>query len=469
MKTIGIDIGTTSICIVVLDGKTGNVLHSRTLSNDSVTEGAYSFERMQSPKKISEKIFEALCEVSETYPDVCSIGMTGQMHGILYVDKNGDAVSNLYTWQDESGNQMFDEKDTYASKLTELTGYACATGYGMTTYFYHLHNGMVLENAEHFCTIMDYIGMKLTGSCVPKISASNAASLGIFDMENSCFDLEKAKQAGMDVSLFPEVVKGVCAIGTVKNADLPKGYQGIPVGVAIGDNQASILGTVSDIYDSILVNVGTGSQISVGTRKIDMTSSLEVRPLVDADYIYAGSCLCGGRAYALLEKFFRQCLEMVGESHETKLYDEMAKMLESTVGEETDMGLSVNPQFCGTRGNPKLRGSIQNISLDNFTPQAMIRGFLKGIATELFDLYEQLLPKLEHKPTKLIGSGNAVRMNPYLQQAFEELFGCELQIPVHMEEAAYGTALFSLVAAGIYPSLDEARKLIQYTSIHEKK
>ena len=57
MKTIGIDIGTTSICIIVLDGKTGNVLHSRTLSNDSVTEGAYSFERMQSPKKISEKIY----------------------------------------------------------------------------------------------------------------------------------------------------------------------------------------------------------------------------------------------------------------------------------------------------------------------------------------------------------------------------------------------------------------------------
>ena len=77
-------------------------------------------------------------------------------------------------------------------------------------------------------------------------------------------------------------------------------------------------------------------------------------------------------------------------------------------------------------------------------------------------MYQRILPQLDRKPEYLVGSGNGIRMNPVLQGIFEELFGAKLQIPVHTEEAAYGTALFSLVAAGKYKSLEHAQEIIQY-------
>ena len=303
MKAIGLDIGTTTICGVVLDGERGEVLYSKTLPNDTAAECKNRFERTQDPEKIWVRIRQILNEMSQQHPDADSIGLTGQMHGILYVDAQGEAVSPLYTWQDESGNCIQKENKTYAEVLTERTGYFAATGFGMTTYYYHQVNGIVPERAAHLCTIGDYIAMKLTGSKVPVITVSNAASLGLFNLEKGELDLEAARKAGLDTTLFPKVVKGEVQVGTVTGQTA---YEGIPVGAALGDNQASVIGTVKVPEKTVLVNVGTGSQISVGSRKYVPDASVELRPLTEQDYIFVGACLCGGRAYAALEQFFRQ-------------------------------------------------------------------------------------------------------------------------------------------------------------------
>lgn len=492
MKAIGLDIGTTTICGVVLDGETGEVLFSRTLPNDTAISQGASFEKKQDPEKIWNKIQELLEEMGRKHPQVDSIGLTGQMHGILYVDGEGRAVSPLYTWQDESGNQRVeveegedgqmargaekekqgtatkasDSRQTYAEALARDTGYFAATGFGLTTYYYHQRKGLVPDQAAGLCTIGDYMGERLVGSQVPSISPSNGASLGIFDVKRGCFDIEKIKAAGLNCQLLPQVLSGAALLGRVCEAASPKIegraiYAGVPVSVALGDNQASFLGTVRNMEDTVLVNVGTGSQISVGTRRFVADSPVELRPLIQGDYIFAGSCLCGGRAYAALEQFFRQVFRMAEGKESGKLYGQMAALLEETKQEAASC-VQVNPQFCGTRENPQLKGTVTGITLENLTPQSFIRGFLQGIARELYDLYEEILPRLEKSPLKLVGSGNGIRMNPTLKEAFEELFGCALQIPVHTEEAAYGTALFSLVAAGKYQSLTEAQRVIRY-------
>ena len=467
MKGIGLDIGTTTICGVVVDGETGEVLFSRTLPNDTgIWEGA-AFERKQDPEKIWNKIQELLEEMGTRHPEVDSMGLTGQMHGILYVDGEGNAVSPLYTWQDESGNQPVEEGKplTYGEALSRETGSFAATGFGLTTYYYHQKKGLVPKQARRLCTIGDYIGERLVGSSQPSISPSNGASLGLFDVERGCFDREKIEAAGLKASMLPRVLQGPALLGRVCEASSPQKdgralYAGVPVSVALGDNQASFLGSVRDMEDTVLVNVGTGSQISLGTRRFVPDSPVELRPLVQDDFIFAGSCLCGGRAYAALEQFFRQVLRMAGEMESGKLYGQMAALLEET--KEEDSRVQVDPRFCGTRENPKQRGEVTGITLENLTPQSFIRGFLWGMAGELYELYEEILPRLEKKPQKLVGSGNGIRMNPALQEAFEKLFGCALQIPVHTEEAAYGTALFSLVAAGKRQSLAEAQRVIRY-------
>ena len=102
-----------------------------------------------------------------------SIGFTGQMHGMLFVDINGNAVSPLYTWQDGSGNEKFDNEHTYAEILREKVG-AAATGYGMTTHFYLCHQNKIPDNAVKMTTISDYLAMKFCGRNEPVLAKDMA-------------------------------------------------------------------------------------------------------------------------------------------------------------------------------------------------------------------------------------------------------------------------------------------------------
>ena len=91
MRAIGIDIGTTTISMAVVekDMDTGSktLLDSRTILNESHIKTEKEWEFLQNPEWIVGKIQEVLEELLTVYPDTECIGLTGQMHGILYVNK----------------------------------------------------------------------------------------------------------------------------------------------------------------------------------------------------------------------------------------------------------------------------------------------------------------------------------------------------------------------------------------------
>ncbi len=453
----GIDIGTTTICGLVIDSISGEVISRQTIQNDSKLSGMNEEEQMQEPERIINVVLALYRSFTETYETIVSVGLTGQMHGIVYIDKNGRAVSPLYTWQDERGNRSYQNGKTYAEYLTEATGSNMATGFGLTTHFYQLVNGGVPEQAVSFCTIQDYAVMRLTGRKHPLLSTTDAASFGCFDLQKLCFEKEKLEAAGIDTAILPDICANYEIAGYTE--------QKIPVSVAIGDNQASVIGSVKDIKHTVLINIGTGSQVSVGTEDYADCSGIELRPCTKESYIFVGSGLCGGRAYAALEQFFRKIIAMgTGEAPES-LYEKMGDLLkEKKLLMESDnrKRMIVDTRFSGTREEPERRGSITGLSLSNFTPEAMMDGILSGIAEELYVYYEQMCEYKGQQAVHLVGSGNGIRNNPYLQELLEKRFGLGMLIPKHREEAAYGAALFSLAAAGIYPSLQEAQAIIQY-------
>ena len=116
MKTIGLDIGTTTICAIVVDAENGEVLKSVTLPNDTFLENTKPFEKIQNPSIILDKALTLVDDLCKGYDDIVSIGVTGQMHGLVYLDGNGDAVSGLYIWQDASANEMYKDIQKYIDK-----------------------------------------------------------------------------------------------------------------------------------------------------------------------------------------------------------------------------------------------------------------------------------------------------------------------------------------------------------------
>ncbi|MBQ2848802.1 MAG: hypothetical protein IJE74_11150 [Clostridia bacterium] len=427
MKIIGIDIGTTSICGVAVDTVSGDILKSLTKPNNSFIKTENRYEKIQNTEAIMQGVNAILSELN--CEDASAIGFSGQMHGIVYTDENGNAVSPLYIWQDERAAQIYKDGKSYAEHL------GCFAGYGLATDFYNENNGIVPGNAKYLCTIADYAVMQLCGLKKPVVHITNAASLGCFDIEKNCFTIDNPR--------LPDVTSDFIAAGE---------YKGIPVCVALGDNQASFIGSVSD-SDDALINVGTGSQISWLTDTPVNADGVENRPFDGKRFLAAGCALCGGRAFAMLEKLFREIASLAGNNVDS-MYPQIDKILEY----KTETTISADCRFCGTRNDPSVRGSICNISEDNFTAADLAYSVLCGMSDELYLMY-----KNGGKSAKeLVCSGNGIRKNAALRKIVSEMFGCEIKIPFYAEEASYGAALAASVACGCYENISEACRMIKY-------
>lgn len=429
MRTLGIDIGTTTISAVVADSQKGSVEQAYTVENQSFLNSNAAWEKIQDPQHILEKTERLLEKILREYPDIKAIGLTGQMHGILYVDAQGKHVSPLYTWQDGRGNQPLLEGKSICQMLQETYGKRAYTGYGLVTHLYQLHTGKIPKQAVSFCTIMDYLGMVLTGQKEPLVHASNAAGFGLFDVKKGCFYEEILEQMGIECTMLPKVVREISILGT---------YKKIPVCVAIGDNQASFLGSVKNPENTILLNMGTGGQVSVWSKDFYEAGEIEARPYLKNQYLFVGSSLCGGRAYALLENFFRQYAEAMGIA-EMNHYAVMERLLDA--GNSAEENWKIDTRFAGTRKYPDKRGSIQNIGIDNFTPASFILGVLEGMTEELYEMYQEMEQGLKSPKTKILGSGNGLRRNPCLQKLISQKFSMDFQLAEHTEEAALGAAM----------------------------
>ncbi len=452
MKIIGLDIGTTTICGICFDTDSGDIVKSITLPNDTFLQTNNKWQKQQDANKIIDIVIKIYDELLTICPDAVSVGITGQMHGVVYLDENGKPVSPLTIWQDGRGDLPYKDNKTYAEYLSDITGYKMATGYGGTTHFYNTVNGLIPENAVTMCTIHDLAALALTGSNKPLIHSSDAASFGLFDFKNNSFDEAAIKETGMDMSYFPTVAEEYQVLGNTK--------KGIPVTIAIGDNQASVLGSVADLDNSLLINVGTGSQVSVITDKPVCGVGIECRPLIEDKYLLVGSSLCGGRAYAVLEKFLRETASIISGLEIKSAYPIMDKLMENY--DYSNNTLTVDTAFSGTREEPEKRGNISGISTENLTVSNLCVAFMKGIVSELFDMYKSMLPLISKKPSCIVGSGNGLRCNTALLKLFESEFCNKIKIPLQQEEAAFGAAIYSMTGAGYAKNIKEAQRLIKY-------
>ena len=428
---VGIDLGTTTISAVVYDLRRKVQLESYTLAHNSyVVSNVFS---EQNTAVIIEKAEKLLYHIIKCYSNVVSIGVTGQMHGIVYIDEDGKAVSNLINWQDKRADLVLESGKTTVELIAQLTDEAVATGYGIATHYYNRCKNLVPADAVGFCSIMDYFGMRLCGKKTAVMHASVAASLGLFDVQKGCFMLEKLAHLGIDASFLPMVTRKNEMVGECR---------GIPVSVALGDNQASFLGSVDNNEDSVLVNIGTGSQISAVSEYCPVAAGIEIRPFLEGNYLICGSSLCGGSAYETLERFFRSFAVSAGLQDVPQYKTLNALAWEAY--QNGERGLKIDTSFCGKRTEPSCRGFIEGISMQNFTPSALIIGVLNGILEELYQLY-RLFPC---KKNRVIASGGGIRKNKVLQKILEEKTGMPVAINQVTEEAATGAALFSALATG---------------------
>lgn len=536
MYTIGIDIGTTTIACLAVDVADGTVLAAETAANDAALSSCASDEAVQDPERIVALVFSCVARLKErvsgqlaSRPEdrlaelqaeqfegrlaerqsersegrTCvGVGLSGQMHGIVYLNKQGLHTSPLFSWQDRRGAP-------FLNLIYKKTAHRVHAGYGWVTHIANVRRGLVPEGSVALSTIGDYVAMRLAGAAAPAMNATQAASLGGFMLEQGQFDSaawralsqellhelsqeqelsmgqkqeqqqeqkqEREQQQEQKLKLSPEQEPGrthepnraaLRSVGAsflppprVVAADSVVGHDasGAPVFSCIGDNQASFLGSVTSLDGSLLVNVGTGAQMSAYTSVFCEAAGLELRPFPDGGYLFVGASLSGGKSYALLAELFAETLRLFGAAPGLdQVYDTMNRLACLPLSTPPP---TVHTQFYGTRdGDGSSAGVVEGITNANWTPAHLVHGFLDGMADELTGFYVKLPEVVRGRLRQWNMAGNGIRRNESLQERVGRRLGLPLQPTPggDLEEAAYGAALHAAVSAGRFPNYASA-------------
>lgn len=421
MAVIGIDIGTTSICGVLLD-ESG----SRPLQVEKKTHGFLDASLFtQDPEEIAATVRSLVDRLWRD--DVTDIGISCQMHGILLVDRRGKALSPLYTWKNPFGNFLRGH-ETYAEYVRGVTGGGEISGRGVVTALYLQEHGKIPAATAWICTIGDYAALHLTQTAQPRMNVTMAESLGCFDTRAGDFRRQTLKDLGLNPDWFPGVSREDQVLGTYRSAD---------VHGALGDNQCSFLGSTSDFAGSVLLNVGTGQQVSCYASRYLPAPGVEVRTFFDLGYLYVGVSQNGGKSY---ERFVRLVQDVVLQCTGLKIdgYTALDGLWQRR--QEGHSPLQVTPAIYGDLEGLKA-GTLQigDIREDQDFGD-LLEGYVRGMARELHRLYLAIPEEIRREKTKFYGAGSGIVKNRILRQLTQEEFGTVLLEEESVEAAASGAA-----------------------------
>lgn len=477
-RLLGIDVGTTKIAALVLDTAESRVVgaaEAPTPGRQPTPAGRSEWQAAAiavAAVNVARMAVASLDGTSRRGVQIEAIGVTGQMHGMLVLDPTGRPRTPLIGWQDRRADEPLAgapaDHPTAIAWLRHLAGPAAperlgcrvASGFLGATLFW-LDRTQQLPTGPGVATTMpDYLVAYLCDQA-PITDPTNAAGTGLFNIRQREWD--PALLAALDLPL--RRLPPVRPTGSLAGRLHPTlaGDIGLPAGTpvlnALGDNQASFFGSVAHPDEEILVNVGTGGQVSAVVDLVAPPGLLETRPFIDDRLLLVGAGLAGGVAYATLHDFFRRVgQELFGVSVED-LYDRLNE-LAAAVPAGSD-GLTCQPTFSGIRAEPWRRGQFDGLTPTSLTPGHLVRALLEGLADGYRSLADEMMGLGLAPRRRLIGAGNGVRRNPLLASVLADRFRLPLHTPVHTEEAAYGAAMLAAVASGSEASATIGR-LIRY-------
>ena len=420
---LGIDVGTTSTAAVIYDSKTLKPVHIKSEIHNAGTilPNGHAEQSVLLHEKAFKLVISSLPK--ELLSQIKGIGITGQMHGVLFF--NEKTQSPLYTWQDKREGIEKIQKIEGCSKLRD--------GFGFSTM-------ALVDNKQytHASTIMDYFVYKMTGNHV--IDETNAASWGLFNLEKKDWDRDCLKRLGIREEILPKILKSGSIVGELKNPEEFGLINKCNILVSIGDNQASIIGCQGK-EGSVYISIGTSAQISIIYNNLVNCNipSFEVRPFINNKFLLVAAILCGGESFKFLKTHIKNMSEIFGN----KISDEdvFKKIDDEGLKELNNDNLPIiKPTFLGERWDINSRGEMSNINLTNFTFGKISAALSIGLANHL----KECIPTEYYKDkNEILGNGNSLTKSKTLQKAIEKVFQKKLVVQEGQEEAALGAAILA--------------------------
>ena len=450
---IGIDLGTSSVKLLLVDG-TGAICGSVT------KEYPLSFPHPgwseQDPadwwKAVQYGILELTAHVDKSL--IRGIGCGGQMHGLVALDERDTVIRPAILWNDGRTAEETEYLNTAVGreKLSRLTANIAFAGFTAPKLLW-----MRKHEPENFARIKkimlpkDYINYRLTG--VHACDYSVASGMLLLDVEHKCWSKEMLDICGVTEAQMPKLFESYEVIGTIQG--FVSGALGLPrdcvVVAGAGDNAAAAVGTGTVGEGACNLSLGTSGTIFISSERlgVDPNNALHAFAHADGHYHLMGCMLSA----ASCNKWF--CDEIL----KTKDYvGEQAGITDEKLGRNRVYFL---PYLMGERSpinDTDARGTFVGMSMDT-RREDMLQAVLEGVAFAIRDSFEVAKSLgIDIQRSKLCGGG---ARSPLWQKIFANVLDIKLDIPQTEEGPGYGGAMLAMVGCGEYESVREvSEKLI---------
>ena len=446
MYYIGVDLGTSSVKLLLMDEKGGI---EKIVSREYPLYFPENGWSEQSPEDWFEQTIDGLKELTADVDKrlVDGISFGGQMHGLVILDKDDNVIRRAILWNDGRTQEETDwlNQEIGMDKLAACTANIAFAGFTAPKILWVRKHEP--ENFEKIAKIMlpkDYLAYRLSGTF--SSDYSDAAGMLLMDVEHKCWSKEMMEICGVKEEQLPKLFESYEVTGTLKpeiaaETGLPESMKVI---AGAGDNAAAAVGTGTVGEGACNISLGTSGTMFISSDEFKMPDNHALHSFCHADgHFHLMACTLSA---ASSNKWWNE------DILQTEDYNKEQAAI-TKLGDNTVFYL---PHLMGERfphNDTKVRAMFYGMSMDT-TRADMTQAVLEGVAFSMRDALEvaaSLGIKIER--SKVCGGGAR-------SELWKQILADVLNIPIDVLETeqgpGLGAAMLAAVGCGAFASVKEA-------------
>ncbi len=456
---LGIDIGTSGTKAIAID-ESGKLVALASADYELLTPQPLWAE--QRPRDW----WAATCQVCRDVvaqvgsENISSVGLSGQMHGLVLLDQNGQVLRDAMLWCDQRTQAQCDEITSRVGRETLVSETANPVLTGFTSpkiLWVREHEPAVAARAAMHLLPKDYVRFELTGEYATEVSDASGTSL--LNVSQRKWSEKVCSTLDISLDTLPRVYESFEVSGRISSQGaLATGLKvGTPVVGGGGDQAAGAVG--NGIVRSGIISVASGTSGVVFAFADTPTVDPQLRMhtfchAVPNKWHVMGVMLSAGGSLRWYRDAFCHPEKVVAGLTGVDPYEIITReAAQAPAGSE---GLLFLPYLTGERTpypDPLARGAFVGLTVRH-TKAHLARAVLEGVAFGLRDSLE-IMKSMGISIGNARASGGGAKSEVW-RSIQADVFGLPLSTIAIDEGPALGAALLAGVGAGLYSSVEEA-------------
>ncbi len=458
---LGIDIGTSGTKTVLFD-RGGNPISSSTAEYPLYQPEIGWAE--QDPQDWWNAVCITINQVikdSNINPEsISGIGLSGQMHGLVMLDGDGNVLRKSIIWCDQrTAKECVEITEKVGEKrLIDITANPALTGFTASKILWVRNNEPeIYEKCRKILLPKDYIRYMLTGEFATEVS--DASGMQLLDIKNRCWSKEVLNALDIPIEYLGDVHESIVVSGKVhkKAAEVTGLKENTPVVGGAGDQAAGAIGNGIIKSGQISSTIGTSGVVFAHLDEPIIDEKGRVHTFCHA---VPGAWHMMGvtQGAGLSLKWFRDnfCTNEIEVAKGMGIDPYVLMTKEAEKVPTGSRGVIYLPYLMGERTphlNPKAKGVFFGLSAAH-TKNEMLRAVIEGVSYSLLDCME-IIKDTGMNPTNVMVSGGGGKSELW-RQILADMFNCKVSTNKSSEGPALGVALLAGVGTGVYKDIDEA-------------